>query len=91
MNKAELIKAVAKRTGLAQVVVTNVIDGLTNETAATLARGEDVEIHNLAKFKVEHKAARVGRNPKTGAEIQILAKNAVTIKPAKALKDAANP
>lgn len=67
------------------------MDGLVTEIQGAARRGESVDIPGLATFKVESKPARTGRNPSTGATIQIPAKNAVTIKPAKALKDAANP
>ena len=90
MNRTDLIKAIAERTGQTQVVVTDVIDALTHETNTALARGESVEIHGLAKFKVEHKEARAGRNPATGAAIQIPAKNVVKVTAAKALNDAVN-
>ena len=90
MNRTDLIKAIAKRTGQMQIVVTDVLDALTHETNTALARGESVEIHGLAKFKVEHKEARSGRNPATGAAIQIPAKNVVKVTAAKALNDAVN-
>lgn len=91
MNKAELIKAVAELTGESQAATRRAVDGLVAEIQGAARRGESVEIPGLATFKVESKPARTGRNPSTGATIQIPAKNAVTIKPAKALKDAANP
>ena len=91
MNKADLIKAVAERTGESQAAASRFMGALITEIGLSLFRRESVEIAGLATFKVEAKPARAGRNPSTGAEIQIPAKNAVTIKPAKALKDAANP
>ena len=90
MNRTDLIKAIAQRTGQTQAVVTDVLDALTHETNIALVRGESVEIHGLAKFKVEHKEARAGRNPATGAAIQIPAKNVVKVTAAKALNDAVN-
>ena len=90
MNRTDLIKAIAERTGQTQVVVVNAFDALTHEINIALARGESVEIHGLAKFKVEHKEARAGRNPATGAAIQIPAKNVVKVTAAKALNDAVN-
>ena len=90
MNKADLIKAVAELTGESQAATRRVVDGLVAEIQGAARRGESVEISGLANFKVEPKQARAGRNPSTGAEIWIAAKNTVTIKPAKALKDAAN-
>lgn len=91
MNKAELIKAIAGRTGESQAATGRIVDGLVTEIQGAARRGDSVDIPGLASFKVEAKPARTGRNPSTGATIQIPAKNAVTIKPAKALKDAANP
>ena len=90
MNRTDLIKAIAERTGQTQIAVVNVFDALTHEINIALARGESVEIHGLAKFKVEHKEARAGRNPATGAAIQIPAKNVVKVTAAKALNDAVN-
>lgn len=90
MNRTDIIKAIAKRTGQMQIVVTDVLDALAHETNTALVRGESVEIHGLAKFKVEHKEARAGRNPATGAAIQIPAKNVVKVTAAKALNDAVN-
>ena len=90
MNRTDLIKAIAERTGQTQVVVVNAFDALTHEINIALARGESVDIHGLAKFKVEHKEARAGRNPATGAAIQIPAKNVVKVTAAKALNDAVN-
>ena len=90
MNRTDLIKAIAERTGQTQVVVVNAFDALTHEINIALARGESVDIHGLAKFKVEHKEARAGRNPATGAAIQIPAKNVVKVTAAKSLNDAVN-
>lgn len=90
MNRTDLIKIIATNIGITQLCAGSVLDVITKATAASLARGEDVEIHGLAKFKVEHKEARTGRNPSTGAEIQIPAKNVVKVKAAKALTDTVN-
>ena len=90
MNRTDLIKAIAEKIGLTQLCVGFVLEVITKETTAALARGESVEIHGLAKFKVEHKEARAGRNPATGAAIQIPAKNVVKVTAAKALNDAVN-
>ena len=91
MNRTDLIKAIAERTGQTQVVVTDVLDALTYEIKSSMSAGvKTVEIHGLAKFKVEHKEARAGRNPATGAAIQIPAKNVVKMTAAKALNDAVN-
>ena len=90
MNRTDLIKAIAEKIGLTQLCAGSVLEVITKETTAALARGESVDIQGLAKFKVEHKEARTGRNPATGAAIQIPAKNIVKVTAAKALNDAVN-
>lgn len=90
MNRSDLIKAIANRTGRPQAAVADVLDALSIETVTALTHGNPVEIHGLLRIKVEHKPARAGRNPRTGATIEIPAKNVVKITPAKALTDAAN-
>ena len=87
MNKAELIKAVAGRTGESQAVTGRILDGLVTEIRQAAARGESVDFSGLANFKVEAKPARTGRNPSTGAAIEIAASKKLVFQPAKALKD----
>ena len=90
MNRTDLIKSICAGIGITQRCAGTVLDLVAKEVSAALARGESVEIHGLAKFKVEHKEARAGRNPATGAAIQIPAKNVVKVTAAKALNDAVN-
>ncbi len=90
MNKSELIRNVSKAVGYPQATVGEVIDAMSKEMLRAIQSGEPVEIHGLLKIKVEAKPERAGRNPSTGAEILIPAKNVVKITPAKALTDAAN-
>lgn len=73
MNKTELIDAVATSSGLARSDAAKAVDSFLATVATTLASGEDVAITGFGKFAVTHRNARTGRNPATGAMIQIKA------------------
>ena len=90
MNRSDIIKAISQETGIPQNAVTPVIDSLNRVAVGAIQMGSTVDIHGLLKLKVQPKPARTGRNPKTGETVQIAARRAVTIKPAAALKAAAN-
>ena len=90
MKIKELTKAVSERSGQSQRVVSEILAALADELRGAIARKEDVQLADIARFKVEHKAARTGRNPKTGATLEIPAKNVVKATISKALSDAAN-
>ncbi|MDD6160986.1 MAG: HU family DNA-binding protein [Oscillospiraceae bacterium] len=87
MNKAELISAVAEKTGLSkkdsEAAVSAAIDVITE----SLAQGEKVQLVGFGSFEVKTRAARVGRNPRTLAEIKIPASKLPVFKAGKALKD----
>ena len=88
MNKAELIQAVAAKSGLskkdAEAAVAAVIDSLTD----ALKAGEKVALVGFGTFSVKARAARTGKNPQTGEEIQIAACKVPAFAAGKALKDA---
>jgi nucleoid DNA-binding protein len=88
MNKADLVTAVAAQADLtkekADAAVSAVVEQITN----ALSRDESVTLIGFGTFSQSHRAARTGRNPQTGAEIQIAASNSVNFKAGKALKDA---
>lgn len=90
MTKQELIDAIYDSEGLSKAdagkAVRGVIDGISN----ALARGESVTLPGFGVFNVKLRAAREGRNPRTGEPIQIAAANAVSFKPASALKTRVN-
>lgn len=88
MNKQELINAVAEHSDMSKNTVSKVLDGLAEVATATLQAGEEVTLHGLGKLKTKESAARTGRNPATGEEMDIPAKTAVKFTAAKALKDA---
>lgn len=87
-NKAELIEKVAGKTNLTKKEVTATVDALFEVIQETLANGEKVQVIGFGNFEVRERAARKGRNPQTGEEIQIEASKVPAFKPGKALKDA---
>lgn len=89
MNKNELIAAIAEETGVMRSEVTRVLNAFTDTVTTAVAAGEEVAIPGIGKIKTVARAARTGRNPKTGEAVEIPAKTAVKITPAKALVDAA--
>ncbi len=88
MNKTELIEAVSEKAELskkdAEAAITAVVEAVTE----ALAREEKVQLVGFGSFEVKTRAARVGRNPKTGEEIPISAAKLPVFKAGKALKDA---
>lgn len=90
MTKAELIANVAKRTELTQKDTKSVVNAFFSTIQETLAAGENVQVIGFGTFEVRERAARTGRNPQTGEEIQIAAAKVPAFKPGKALKDAVN-
>ncbi len=90
MNKAELIDAVAVAVDLPKTVATRALDAVLESITQALVSGNDVAVTGFGTFTIKDRAARVGRNPKTGEEIQIKASRAVGFKAGKALKEAVN-
>ena len=90
MNKSELIDAVADAAGLTKADSSRALDSVITAISDAMAKGEQVSILGFGTFLVRHRNARIGRNPQTGAEIQIKAANVPAFKPGKALKDAVN-
>lgn len=90
MNKSELISAVASKSGLSILDATKVVNTVTSSITKVLTKGEAVSIIGFGTFKINKRAARIGRNPRTGAELKLPAKNVPAFSPGKALKDAVN-
>lgn len=93
MNQADLVNAIANKfdnTGTSKAAIKFVLDAQAYVAQAALANGDEVTLPGLGKLHVEHKEARKGRNPATGEEIDIPAKNVPKFSAAKALKDAVN-
>lgn len=90
MNKSELIAEIASKSGLTISDARNVVHTITSSIIKVLAKGEAVSIVGFGTFKVNKRAARIGRNPRTGAELKLVAKNVPVFSSGKALKDAVN-
>ncbi|GGX07061.1 HU family DNA-binding protein [Pigmentiphaga litoralis] len=87
-TKKELIDALAERTQQPKNVSEAFIDALGDALRASLAGGDEVVLPGVGKFSVKAKAAKTGRNPRTGEAIQIAARKAPAFSAAKVLKDA---
>ena len=88
MNKAELISAVAEKTGLSKKDSEKAINATFEAITASLESGEKVQLVGFGVFEVKNRGARMGRNPKTKEEIEIPASRVPAFKAGKALKDA---
>lgn len=90
MNQAELIAGVAEKTGVAKATVKEVLTAMAELSTAALAAGDKVSLMSLGTLKTADRAARTGRNPKTGEEIQIAAKKVAKLKPSPSMDEALN-
>ncbi len=90
MNKSELVDAIADAADLSKASAGRALDATIDAVAGALKNGDQVSLVGFGTFSVKHRAARTGRNPQTGAEIQIKAANVPSFKAGKALKDAVN-
>ena len=88
MNKAELIDAIAERAALSKADAGKALDATVAALTEALKQGDTVTLVGFGSFYVGERAARTGRNPKTGATIQIPASKSHKFRPGKALKDA---
>jgi len=88
MNKTELVSAVADMYDRSKNDVKEVVDGIIETVQEALAEGEEVAIAGFGTFTVTERAARKGRNPATGEEIDIPASKSPKFKPGKGFKDA---
>lgn len=87
MNKQELIEAIAKQAGLSKAEAGRAVDAAVKVIKTSLKKGSRVSLVGFGTFHVSKRAARMGRNPRTGAEIKIRAAKTPKFKPGKALKD----
>jgi DNA-binding protein HU-beta len=90
VNKAELIDAVAESADLPKASATRAIDAVLDSITAALKAGDSVSLVGFGAFTVKARPARTGRNPQTGASIQIAAAKVPGFKAGKALKDSVN-
>ncbi len=90
MNKSELVAKISEGADITKASAGRALDSLIASVTAELATGNDVALVGFGTYKVNDRAARTGRNPQTGAEIQIAAAKVPAFKAGKALKDAVN-
>ncbi|MDB5716534.1 MAG: family DNA-binding protein [Sphingomonadales bacterium] len=90
MNNSDLADQLAGTDGLSKADARKLVDGVFEAIATAAANGDEISISGFGKFKVKETAAREGRNPATGATIQIAAAKKLGFTPAKAVKDKLN-
>ena len=90
MNKTELITAVAEKTGLTKKDAEKAVKAFTDVVTEALVKGDKVQIVGFGTFEVSERAAREGRNPRSGETMTIAASKMPKFKAGKALKDVVN-
>ncbi|GBE25255.1 DNA-binding protein HU-alpha [bacterium BMS3Bbin02] len=90
MNKSELIDSVVNATGDSKSAVSAMLDATLGAITDAVKNDEKVQLTGFGTFERRHRKARVGRNPQTGAEVQIKAANVPAFKAGKAFKDTVN-
>ncbi|ADU14112.1 HU family DNA-binding protein [Asticcacaulis excentricus] len=90
MNTSDLIDKIATEHGVTKVAAKAIVDTVFGSIVEAAVLGQEVNLPSFGKFKVQDKPAREGRNPSTGATIQIAASKKLVFQPGKALKDRLN-
>ena len=90
MNKTDLVEAVSNDAELTKAEAARAVDAVINSVTKALKKGDAVTLVGFGTFQVRKRAARTGRNPKTGETIKIKASKNPAFKAGKALKDAVN-
>lgn len=90
MNKSELVSAIAEEAGLTKADAAKALDATVSVITKALSEGDQVAIIGFGTFKVGERAARTGRNPQTGATMEIPAAKVPKFTAGKALKEAVN-
>lgn len=90
MNKAELVAAMAEKSELSKKDAEKALKAFTDVVAEELKKGEKIQLVGFGTFEVSERAARTGRNPQTGEDMEIPASKAPKFKAGKALKDMVN-
>ena len=90
MNKAELIGSIAEKSGLSKADAAKALEALIDSVTEGLSNGDRIALVGFGSWSVEQRDARIGRNPRTGDEIQIAAKKVVKFKAGAGLSNAVN-
>jgi DNA-binding protein HU-beta len=81
MNKSQLVEAIALETGLSKVDARKSVDAFIEITVRTLKENDKVSLSGMGVFSVMQRSARVGRNPRTGAQVKIAPKRVIKFRP----------
>ena len=90
MNKTELVEHIAHKSDISKAAATRALDSIVDAVKKTLKKGGTVSLVGFGTFAVGKRAARTGRNPRTGAPLKIKAAKVPKFRPGKGLKDAVN-
>lgn len=90
MNKTELVEHIAGKSDISKAAATRALASIIDAVKKTLKKGDTVTLVGFGTFSVSKRAARTGRNPRTGAPLKIKAAKVPRFKPGKGLKDALN-
>ena len=90
MSKQELVEQIAEKAGLTKADATRALDATMESIKGALKKGKKVSLVGFGTFGTSKRAAREGRNPRTGETVKIAARTAVTFKAGSKLKDAVN-
>jgi DNA-binding protein HU-beta len=90
VNKSELVEHIAKSAGISKAAATRSLDAMIDAVKSTLKKNQSVTLVGFGTFSVGQRAARSGRNPRTGEVIKIKSAKVPKFKAGKALKDAVN-
>ena len=90
MNKTDLVASVANATGMSKADAGNAVESVFDAISSALSGGGEVRLVGFGTFRVSHRKATQGRNPRTGETIQIMASKQPKFKAGKALKEAVN-
>ncbi len=90
MNKTELIEHIASKSDISKAAATRALASIIEAVKKTLKKGDTLTLVGFGTFSVSKRAARTGRNPRTGAALKIKAAKVPRFKPGKGLKDALN-
>lgn len=88
MKKNQFSERLAEKKGVSKTEAAEWVDSMFNEITEVLKGGDEVNVTGFGVFKVVHRKAREGRNPRTGEKVQIQAKNVPKFKAGKVFKDA---
>lgn len=87
MNKTDLVNVVAEKTDITKKDTAKIVDAVFDSIMDALSTGDKVQLIGFGNFEIRERAARKGRNPQTGEEIEISASKSPAFKPGKAFKD----